>query len=718
MSIIQDIRDKYARISVIAIALALIGFILTDYVKGRDRAKGAGETRTIGSVNGRSISLDEFEKSVEQAKANYKQRGYPDEAAKQQAVEDSWNQSVNKILLTEEFERLGIQIGKRERGEVLYGPNAPDEIKRAGTDENGQYDPIKAKQAVDQYMKNNAVDPAEKVAFNDRIDIYELQRKYEKYKSLFANSINFPRWFVEKQTTDNSLLGKISVVNVSYYDSSLLTNKINISDKEIEEYINKHKEDYKQEETRSINYVSFSAAPTVSDSAKIKETVALHKVEFDTTKDVETFLAQNGSPGTLKYLKATGLPPIDKDSIIKLAKNQVFGPYIEGNNYVLAKMLDSKELPDTVKCRHILLGLKDRNGKKLMEEPEAKRIADSIEMLIKTKGGNFDSLEAKFSTDKESHKEKGVMKFSSAEIQGENFAKEFAKFILFDGKPGQEKVVKTDFGWHYIEILSYIKPETHYKVAYLKEEIVASQQTDGAVQQAAANFSAQSNGPKSFDTAALKAKGLEKAEAANIKRTDAMIPGLGYSRSLVKKIYAAKSGEVLQPEPVNQGNYKNYVVAVITEVLDKGTQSVVKARPYIEPILINKKRAEILKQKVGKITTLEAAATALGKPIVTIDSIRMKPEPGAKLGNEPKVMGAIFNPSNKGKVVPELLEGINGVYVIRVENVSATSAETGSVADQQKKMIDEAKRASDNKDMTTPLKKAASVKDNRADTNY
>ena len=30
MSIIQDIRDKYAKLTVVLIALALVGFILTD----------------------------------------------------------------------------------------------------------------------------------------------------------------------------------------------------------------------------------------------------------------------------------------------------------------------------------------------------------------------------------------------------------------------------------------------------------------------------------------------------------------------------------------------------------------------------------------------------------------------------------------------------------------------------------------------------------------
>ena len=35
MSIIQTIRDKGAKVSVVLIALALVGFILTDYFSGR-----------------------------------------------------------------------------------------------------------------------------------------------------------------------------------------------------------------------------------------------------------------------------------------------------------------------------------------------------------------------------------------------------------------------------------------------------------------------------------------------------------------------------------------------------------------------------------------------------------------------------------------------------------------------------------------------------------
>ena len=75
MSIIQDIRDKYARISVIAIALALIGFILTDYVRGRDRGRGAGRSNSIGTVNGHTIGKDEFAKSVDQSEDGTEEAG-------------------------------------------------------------------------------------------------------------------------------------------------------------------------------------------------------------------------------------------------------------------------------------------------------------------------------------------------------------------------------------------------------------------------------------------------------------------------------------------------------------------------------------------------------------------------------------------------------------------------------------------------------------------
>ena len=52
---------------------------------------------------------------------------------------------------------------------------------------------------------------------------------------------------------------------------------------------------------------------------------------------------------------------------------------------------------------------------------------------------------------------------------------------------------------------------------------------------------------------------------------------------------------------------------------------------------------------------------------------------------EPKVVGAAFNPANKGKVVNQALDGRYGnVYVIRVDNVGATAVENADVEGQRR----------------------------------
>ena len=103
---------------------------------------------------------------------------------------------------------------------------------------------------------------------------------------------------------------------------------------------------------------------------------------------------------------------------------------------------------------------------------------------------------------------------------------------------------------------------------------------------------------------------------------------------------------------------------------------------------MNKKKAELIKKKIGNITTLEAASTALNNsPIQTVDSVRMSSRSGATaLSFEPRITGAAFNPANKGKIVMEALEGNSGVYVIRVDEVSATPVTDANVVEQRKSL--------------------------------
>ncbi len=682
MSIIQDIRDKYAKVTVVLIALALIGFILTDYFQSQGRSQGGGSSASsVGSVNGRNIKFDEFLAKSEMTKNNLKaqaeQQGFPVSAAlDQQAYDQTWNDEVKKLLLEDELDNLGIQVTKKEMGDVLYGPNGPQDLKSQFTDSaTGQYNGARAKQAVDEMLKAKETSPEireRKLSFLNYIDQLEQQRKTDKYVSLLANSTNVPRWYVEKQNADASMMAKVSYVSETY--ASIPDSSIKIEDKEIADYINKHKDVYKQGESRTISYVAFSAAPSTVDTTAANSKATVLKAEFDTTAEVQTFLLNQGVnnyyPG---YISGKTIQIAGKDSIFRTPVGSIYGPYLDGGSYVLAKMEGVKQMADTAKVRHILISTQTRDS------ATAYKLIDSLRTAI-AKGSNFDSLTAQFSEDPGSKDKGGVYE----NVFSGQMTPLFNDYIFLN-PVGSKGIVKTDFGYHYIEILSQKGNGPGYKIAYLPTKITASKETEDIAMENAMKFSGESKDAKAFDAnyeKTWKAKGYNKLIAPGISPTASEIQNLGISRMFVKSIYDASLGEVLKPESIDD----KYVVATVTDIQKEGPMSVASARQYVEPMLRNKKKAEMLKQKIGKVTTLEAAATALGgKQIVMADSLRIEGgSSNAALGYEPKVFGAAFNQANKGKVISEPLAGVNGVYVVRVEDITTTPVTNGDVASQRK----------------------------------
>lgn len=712
MSVIQQIRDKYARWAVVAIAVSLLGFILMDAFAGRSGGMSSNST-TIGAINGKKVDYIDFERKVKGQEDMARQQGYDmGDASRQQVIESVWNGEITQNIMQSEFDKLGMSVGKKELNDMLFGANPPADLKQRFSDPNtGMYNPAAAQQFINNIKKSGK--PEDKAQINEYLANLEFNKLMEKYSTMLANTAYFPKWFLEKQNADNALIGKITYVNVPY--TTISDSTVKISESEIKNYIGEHKKDFEQkEETRSISYVTFSAAPTGADSIASRTQVENLQYQFANSTDAVTFLAQQGSAIDFfdGYLSKTKIQVPVKDSLFKLAPGAMYGPYLDANNYVVAKMIDSKVLPDSVKCRHILLGTTDpQTQQPLMPDSIAKFRADSVAAAI-AGGASFNDLAARYSTDQAAQKDNGVMTFSSSDIQGPNFAKEFGQFILFDGKPGSKKVIKTNFGYHYIEVLEHKAPEVHYKIAYLAKPIVASTETDNTASSAANLFAGDSRDLKSFNAnfeKNLKSKGVNKLIASDIKKSDYSIPGLGASRTFVKAIFDTDGGDVLQPERVGD----NYVVAAVTEIAEEGVQSVTRARTTVEPILRNKKKAEQIKQKIGKVSTLETVAAAVNQPVQTADSLRFAGG-NAAFGFETKVLGAAFNPANKGKVVPQALEGQAGVYVIRVEAVSSMPVEGGNITEQRKALQMSARQQMMYRSPVEALKTAADIKDNRS----
>lgn len=711
MSVIQNIQEKYAKLMAVIIALALIIFVvMLAFENGGSLFRGDSGT-TVGKINGVAIDFNTLEPRIKQQEDEYKRQGYGSGAAvRQQAVEQVWSQEVARVVLETEIKKLGMLIGKKEMGDILYGANPPADLKRTFTDPaTGVYNAQQAKQQIDQMLKNKQTPPEQKAQFNSFLNFLELGRLNDKYNALLLNSTNFPKWFVEKQNADNSQLANISLVREFY--SSIPDSSVKITDKEIEDYIGKHKDQFKQEESRGISYVAFSALPTAADSAAARERLLELKPGFDSTADVKQYLESQGSETYYdSYIGGNRIQIPAKDSIFRIPVGTTYGPYLDGANYSLAKLIGVRPQADSVTVRHILISTAQRDPQTgammtVRDTASAKNLIDSIQKAI-IGGSNFDTVCAKLSED--GTRDKGGV---YENVTSGSMVAAFNEFIF--GKPvGSKGVVKTEFGYHYIEILSSKGSSTAYKIAYLTAPIEASNETDANASNEATQFAGNSRDRKSFDANAekLKSKGINKSFAQDITPTTAQVMGLGASREFVKAIYAASLGDVIEPTKVEN----SYVVAVVTEINPKGTQSASKARMMVEPLLRNHKKAEQITKKIGTITTLEAAASVLGgKQIETADSVRLSGVPPSPLvSSEPKVLGAAFNPANRGKVVTQAIEGNSGVYILRVNNVAATAVADANVAEQRKQRYEQVKMRGSG--FAQALIESADIKDNRS----
>ena len=255
MSIIQNIREKGAVIVIAIIALSLIGFILMDSRSGTGKLFGGGNTTTLGSVNGDKIEYDEFNTKVKEM-----EQQYPNSGAEQrnQIMQSVWDQMVAEKIVTEQFNDLGLTFTPKEMSSIMFSEDAPQQLKQAFTNkETGQYDIEQAKQWWAQTKKSKNEEQRNAI-ISQVIDPMRLNSLYTKYTSLIAGSIYTPTWLAKENEEQKNNFASISYVAVPY--TVISDSTVKVTDNDIEKYLDKNKNRYKQEGGRMISYVTFNAA--------------------------------------------------------------------------------------------------------------------------------------------------------------------------------------------------------------------------------------------------------------------------------------------------------------------------------------------------------------------------------------------------------------------------------------------------------------------------
>ena len=691
MSIIQNIRERGAWIIFTIIVIALVAFILQDGVGRQNRGSN---TNTLGTVNGEEIKKADFEEKVEIQVQNYAAQGIK----REQIIGFLWNQEVDLLLFKSEQEKLGITVGNKELNDVLFGNESP--FKQEFTDRaTGEFKVNDARQAIAQLKKSKNADQIKQIEkFYIAPSIENRQRR--KYQALVIKGIQFPKWLADKEFTESNAISNISYVSVPY--NSIIDSTIKVSNDEVSAYLKENEAAYQVEETsRNISFVVFSAAPSQNDTINAYNQIASLKEGLRTATDVSSYLNKVGSDNVFynSYLSKNRIQVPQKDSILSLPVGGVFGPYVDGKNFTIAKVVGTTQWPDSTSVRHILIATTNpQNGQQIKDDSLAKKLADSISIAIRG-GASFEALCQKYSDDQGSKPTGGKIEmFPQAQM-----TPAFNDFS-FANPVGTKQVVKTEFGYHYVEILKQTPKVPSYKIAYLSKPLLPSTETINAASTAAAQFATASTDLKSFNSNAVKAN-KQALPATNIKENDFSIQGIGETRAMVRWVYEKSVNDVSEPFEVAD----NYLVAIISSEDKKGLMSVDAARPQVEGIIRDQKKAATIKSTL-KGSSLEAYAAA-GKTVVQkVDSIGYAFSMLANVGNEPKVIGAAFNKGLVNKV-SEPIAGNTGVFVVSVSALGAKPA-------QQEPALykDETLQRLRNVMFRTnvALRKAANIKDNRS----
>ena len=210
----------------------------------------------MGVINGKKIDAIEFNNKVNMAEQGYRSQGMQtNEMMTQNIIESIWNSYIQEELIKSETEKLGLSLTSKELGNLLFSDKAPQEFKQLFTNPNtGQFD-VQAAQNWFTNLKKSKKSEDLKMVNDQLINPLQLRLLTEKYNSLFAQGSYVPKWMLEKMNTDNSLVASVNFVGIPYATVNDSLPALKVTDAEINEYVSKHKDDFKQEKIRTVSYV-------------------------------------------------------------------------------------------------------------------------------------------------------------------------------------------------------------------------------------------------------------------------------------------------------------------------------------------------------------------------------------------------------------------------------------------------------------------------------
>ena len=611
MAVLETIRVKFGILISVLIAVALLSFIV-DF--GTIQSLSSTSSKyDVGEIDGKSISYTDFQAEIEKITAISEMNGNPVQGDEALAMvrQQAWQQFINDYLFIPSAKAAGFNVGEEEMYQLLSGEMLSGFLMQMF---QGQLNKellveIEAQVEADETGRM-------RLFWDNLLETVYTDQFYTKYQSLFAKSSFNNALAVAEQVKGNNTTFDVEFVVVPFgfaQDSTIV-----VSDKEIKDYYNAHKDNYKQIASRDIEYIVIDIVPSADDVTAANNAIAAVYDEFVAAENMKTFLLSKSErqlekrwykAGELKTLSA------EVEAFVNSAKVGDVSPIFQnGNSFYAVKVMESAQVPEQVQVKYTQAGVEGAAEALAAAEPQWISQMDGFEDLMTTAVGQ------------------------QVTING----------MLFEVVATQDPVAKK-------------------RVAILEKTAQPSDATRSACYAKANSVASKAGGKLEGFKKAVEEDGLYAHPYNRMPESASRLGSVEHTKEVTRWAFEAKVGQVSGIISIDN---KYYVVAALKGIHKEGFTPVEEVAARIKPVLYQekaaaKKAAEVA-EKINGLTDLAAVAEALGTTVSTKEDVTFASFTSTGLDN--KFIGAASVAEVGALNGP--LQGNTGVYVYVVTDRS------------------------------------------------
>ena len=686
MAALGTIR-KRGVILVCIISFGLFAFIAEEAFRSCDSAKN-NERQQIGEVFGEKISVQEFQKLVDEytevIKMQQGQDNLPEEQMNQ--VKDMvWNSYIQNKIVAHEAEKLGLTVTDAELQDILKtGTNPMLAQTPFVNQQTGRFDVSALQKFLADYKAQKANPSANAQMMDQYTKIYNYwsfiektlrqQTLAQKYQSLLAHCFLSNPVEAKMAFKEENEESKIQLAAFPYSD--IQDDKVKVVESDLKAKYDEMKARFKQPvESRDIKFVDIQVEASQADRAALNKEFAGYHTQLAAAADPTEVVRKSAS--TVAYL---GIPvakdafPSDiaatLDSMAVGATTAVKANKAD-NTLNIVKLVNKQQLPDSIQYRVIQVAA--------ASVAEAKTKADSIQGAI-SGGADFEAIAKKYGQTGE----KAWMTTRQYEF-AQSMDKDNKAFINALNTQAVNATSQLQLGQGYVilQVCDRKAMIEKYTAAVIKKNVDFSQDTYRTAYNKFSSFVSANQTADEIVKNAAKS-GYKVQDLKDITTATHYVANIHSTREALKWIFEAKEGSV---SPMYEcGNNDHLLVVVLDKINRIGFRGLddPQVKEMVKAEVIKDKKAEMIEAKLNGVKNI-AAAKSKGAKVSEVNQITFAaPVFVASAGaSEPALSGAV-SATKKGAFSAHPVKGNAGVYLFLVTNKSNRPVKFNEKAQEQK----------------------------------